>query len=84
MIVGYRREKNKYYGVTFVLVKNHDGTISKKMITEDGFVSANDKEWATDWQRNGAPQHIISNIFWYEDKFTFIINSHKRKKQIMG
>lgn len=85
MIVDYHREENKNYGITFVLIGNRKGVIDRKMITENNFVDSDSNEWALDWKQHGVPYSIISNIVWYENKFTEIIKSKRRKKHsILG
>ena len=73
MIVDYRKQHYYHYGIAFVLVKNSEGNIEKKMVTNGSYVISNQDTWKQDWLSAGARQETIDNIEYYENqlnKFT--------------
>ncbi len=84
MIVDYRQEKSRGYGVSFILIKSRTGEILKKMVVGNEFVDADPRNWVADWKENGASPKTVESIQWYEDKFNSILNSSDKSREILG
>ena len=66
MIVEYKYERYKNYGICFLLLKNSQGKIEKKMSIGESFVYSEECEWNNDWLSAGANPDTINNIEEYQ------------------
>ena len=84
MIVDYRCEKGRCYGVAFVLMESKDGHLSHRMVIGNEFADADENDWQNDWKANGSSPNAYGNIGWYEDQFHRILKSAKKSKEVLG
>ena len=80
MIVDYK--EGKYVGMTFVLVKDKNGSIEKRIVVGNDFVDADSAEWEADWSALGVSSQTKFNMAWYEAKFSELLKDSR--KEILG
>ena len=80
MIVDYKEHNS--FGATFVLVKDGNAPIEKRIVVADRFAESTDADWRTDWKELGASDATIGYMAWYENKLVELLKNPK--KEILG
>ena len=65
MIVDYRRDANKSYGVTFLLVDDGSGSIRRRIGVGNGFLPEG-SDWEHEWNEAGISLYAKKHLDWYE------------------
>lgn len=84
MIVDYKREKNKNFGITFLLVEDGSGGLKKRIIVGDGFLPTDPSNWEHEWKEAGISLYAMQHLDWYEQKMEKILKSMKKNSEIVG
>ncbi len=84
MIVDYKREKNKNFGVTFLLVKDGSDSLKKRIVVGDGFLPTDPHDWEHEWNEAGISLYAMKHLDWYEQKMNKILKSMKKNSEIVG
>lgn len=84
MIVEYKREQNKNFGTTFLLVDDGNGTLQKRIVVGNGFVPTEPQNWEREWNEAGISTNAMKHLDWYEQKMKSIVKSLKKNSEIVG
>jgi len=84
MIIDYKREQNKNFGITFLLVNDGDDNLQKRIVVGNGFLPANDCDWKHEWNEAGISRYAMEHLEWYEQKMRKILKSIKKNSEIVG
>ena len=84
MIVDYKREQNKNYGITFVLVADGSGELQKRIVVGNGFLPTDRNNWEHEWNEAGISLYAMKQLDWYERKMEKILKSMKKNSEIVG
>ena len=78
MIVDYK--EGSRVGTTFVLVKEKNGPIEKRIVVGKSFAQGDPDAWEADWSALSSKARY--NVAWYEEKFMELLK--KPYKEIVG
>ena len=84
MIVDYKREQGKSFGVTFLLVQEDGNRLRKRIVVGNGFLPTDPDNWEHEWNEAGVSTYAKQHLDWYERKMREIIKSGKKNSEIVG
>ncbi len=80
MIVDFK--EGTVAGKTFVLVKEKNGPIEKRIVVGNAFADADPADWASDWSALGVSAQKIGYVGWYEERMESLLKDPR--KEILG
>lgn len=84
MIVDYKREQNKNFGTTFLLVSDGRKELQKRIVVGDGYIPTDPQNWEHEWNEAGISLYAKKHLDWYEQKMRSILKSAKKNQEIVG
>ena len=84
MIVDYKKDQNKNFGTTFLLVSDGGKELQKRIVVGNGFVPTDPRNWEREWNEAGVSSYAKEHLDWYEQKMRKILKSTKKSREIVG
>lgn len=84
MIVEYKREPNRSFGTTFLLVWDGGKELQKRIVVGNGFLPTDPHNWEQEWNEAGISSYAKEHLDWYEQKMKKILKSMKKNQEIVG
>lgn len=84
MIIDYKRDQNKNFGVTFLLVAEDSDNLQKRIVVGNGFLPTAPNNWEHEWNEAGISLYAKQHLDWYEEKMKKILKSMKKNSEIVG